>query len=136
MSYKHLTAMTCIALMLAAAASGADSSPPSTAAAEQRSLGVTGVPIDPSKKTVHVEKAPGKAKKSRQSTAQLRSQQTKTQARLAKHIENYSGNIHNAQGKEKLTAEMAGDLDAYKRQSLELYKMQRRGGSTTGGRER
>ena len=136
MSYKHSAVMMCMTLMLAAAASGADSSLPSTAAPEQRPLGASGVPIDPAKKTVHVVNASGKSQKPKQTAAQLRAQQAKTHARLAKHIENYSGNINNAEGKEKLTTEMAGDLEAYKRQSLELYKMQRRGSSATVGKER
>lgn len=135
MSYKRSTAAMCMALMLVAADSGADPLQQSTAASEQRPLGATGVPIDPAKKTVHVGNALGKTQKPKQTTAQLRAQQAKTHSRLAKHIESYSGNIDNVRGKEKVTTEMAGDLETYKRQSLELYKRQHRGRSAMVGNE-
>ena len=93
--------------------------------AEQRPLGVTGVPIDPAKKTVLVVNAPSQAVSPQQSMSQLQSEQQKTEAKLAKLMKSYSGNINNAKTKDKLTKEMSGQLEDYKRQSLELYRLQR-----------
>jgi hypothetical protein len=92
--------------------------------AEQRPVGATGVPIDASKKTVVVSAAPPTGTP-QQMKMQLQAQQQKTEAQLAKLMNSYSGNINNSRAKEKLTLEMSGQMEAYKRQALSLYRMQR-----------
>ncbi|MHB8744263.1 MAG: hypothetical protein ACYC9L_14215 [Sulfuricaulis sp.] len=96
----------------------------STTATAPHPVGATGVPIDPSKKTVHMINAPVRAPVAGHDIVQLQAQHATTNVQLTKLIKNYSENIGNAKKKETLTKEMAKDLETYKHQSLELYKKQ------------
>jgi len=98
--------------------------------ADPRPVGVTGIPIDPAKKEVVVVNAPTQAASPQQMVAQMHQQHEKTEAQLNKLMKDYAGNIHNAKTKDKLAQEMSGQLEVYKRQSLELYKVQRAQGQT------
>jgi hypothetical protein len=90
-----------------------------------RAVGATGVPIDPSRKTVLVVVPPGEILEPDKHVARLEQQHEKTQADLTKLMKSYARNLSNSQSKQKLGAQMADDLEAYKRQSLELYQVQR-----------
>ena len=100
----------------------ATTAPPAT---EQPQMGATGVPIDPAKKTVVVVVPPGgEAKTREQQLVQLQAENKKTEERLSKLIASYSDNVDNAKSKAKLSADMSKDLEAYKHQSLQLFKAQ------------
>lgn len=103
------------------------------ATAEQRPVGATGVPIDPDKKTVVVVVPPGEAGTREQQLVQLQVENKKTEARLSKLIDNYSKNVDSAKTKSKVSADMSKDLDAYKQQSLQLFKAQQANQAPEGG---
>jgi hypothetical protein len=93
-------------------------------AADAPQVGATGIPIDPDKKKVVVITPSGAERTREQAMAELQAQNAKTGAEIAARMQTYSENLDSNEAKARLAAEMADDLDAYKKQSLEMYKLQ------------
>jgi len=96
------------------------------AAVDNRPRGQTGIPIDPTKKTVVIED--DRDLKSSASQARIEALETKqahTQQRLARFMSSYANNVNDHRGTRKLTAAADQDLEAYKRQTLDLYNARR-----------
>ena len=93
-------------------------------AGEEHQVGATGIPIDPSQKKVVVVTPPGSARTPQQQMSELQAQNARTEARIATGMKTYSGNLGNAEARDRVASGMNDDLEAYKKQSLELYKLQ------------
>lgn len=120
------TAVLCTALGLA----GCGAKPPaqSTVSAPQANpegfeMGVTGIPIDPRKKTVVILTAPGAARTPAEQMSKLQAQNVRTQAQIASRMKAYSRSLGSPESRQRQAAAMAGDLEAYKQQSLQMYKL-------------
>ena len=108
----------------AAASVSGDGSEP--AVADPVLVGATGVPIDPTAKTVLVVNAPAVVSASAVShVAGLQAQQRETQSRLTTFMDDYSRSLDDPAARQRLTERSAADLEIYKRQALELYNAQR-----------
>lgn len=127
---KTLRSTIALALILALMGCGGGStdqeaatSPPAVSV-EEPQVGVTGIPIDPSQKTVVVVTPPGAARSPQQQMSELQAQNTRTEAQIAARMQTYSGNLGNAEVRNRVASQMDDDLEAYKKQSLEMYKLQ------------
>lgn len=87
--------------------------------------GATGIPIDPSKKDVVIVTPSGAARTPQESMQELQVQNAKTGAAIDAHMRTYSENLHDPDTKARVAKEMADDLETYKRQSLEMYRLQK-----------
>ncbi len=102
---------------------GAASAPPAITA-EERQVGATGIPIDPTQKTVVVVTPPGAARTPQEQMTELQAQNARTEAQIAARMQTYSGNLGSAETKDRVAGQMSDDLEAYKQQSLEIYRLQ------------
>lgn len=91
---------------------------------EEQQVGVTGIPIDPSRKTVVVVTPPGAARDAQEQMSELKAQNARTEARLASQMNAYAGHLADGGARDRIAGQMHEDLEAYKKQSLELYKLQ------------
>lgn len=81
--------------------------------------------IDPQKKTVTVLAPPSAPQLAERQEAQLIAERTKVDAHIHDLMDGYSGSLRNPASKAKYQTEIAQQLETYKRQTLELYKLQR-----------
>lgn len=81
--------------------------------------------IDPQKKTVVVLAAPSAPQLAGRQEAKLAAEHEKVEGRIQDLMNNYSSNLGDAAGKAKYEEQIGQELETYKRQSLQLYKLQR-----------
>jgi hypothetical protein len=81
--------------------------------------------IDPQKKKVVVLAAPSAPQLASRQEAQLATEQDKTELQIHELMDSYSNNLGNPASKAKYEEQIGQQLETYKRQSLQLYKMQR-----------
>lgn len=129
MSMTMLRATAVLFATLGLAGCGAKPPAQSTVNAPQANpegleMGVTGIPIDPRKKTVVILTAPAAARTPAEQMSQLQVQNARTQAQIASRMQAYSRSLGSSGSRQRQAAAMAGDLEAYKQQSLQMYKLQ------------
>jgi hypothetical protein len=81
--------------------------------------------IDPQKKTIVVLAAPSAPQLAGREEAKLATDHEKVEGRIQDLMTRYSGNLGNAAGKAKYEEQIGEELETYKRQSLQLYKLKR-----------
>lgn len=91
---------------------------------EQQQVGVTGIPIDSDRKTVVVVTPPGAARNPQDQMSELKAQNARSEARITSQMETYAGQLADTGAKGRIASQMNEDLEAYKKQSLEMYKLQ------------
>ena len=81
--------------------------------------------IDPQKKTVTVLVPPSAPQLVERQEAQLAAERTNVEEHIHDLMDGYSANLRNPASKAKYREEIAQQLETYKRQTLQLYKLQR-----------
>jgi hypothetical protein len=88
--------------------------------------------IDPQKKTVTVLAPPSAPQLVAKQEAQLVAERTKVETHIHDLMEGYASNLRNPSSKAKYQEEIAQQLEDYKRQTLQLYKLQRQNDQANG----
>ena len=86
--------------------------------------------IDPQKKTVVVLAPPSAPQLVARQEAQIVAERDKVEAHIHDLMDGYSNNLRNPAGKAKYQEEISQQLETYKRQTLQLYKLQRQNEQT------
>jgi hypothetical protein len=81
--------------------------------------------IDPQKKSVVVLAPPSAPQLIERQAAQLAAERSKVETHIHDLMDGYASNLRNPAGKAKYQEEIGQQLETYKRQTLQLYKMQR-----------
>jgi hypothetical protein len=81
--------------------------------------------IDPEKKSVVVLAAPSAPQLAARQQAQITAEHEKSESRIHDLMEGYTNNLRDTKNREKYREQIAQQLETYKRQSLQLYLMQR-----------
>jgi hypothetical protein len=97
--------------------------------APQPDLNASGRPeapwIDPQKKTVTVLAPPSAPQLVERQQAQLADERSKVETRIHDLMDDYSANLRNPASKAQYQEQIAQQLETYKRQTLQLYKLHR-----------
>jgi hypothetical protein len=80
--------------------------------------------IDPQKKTVTVLAPPSAPQLVAREEAQVVAERAKVEAHIQDLMAGYASNLRNPTGKAKYRDQIAQELETYKRQTLQLYKLQ------------
>ena len=81
--------------------------------------------IDPQKNTVVVLAPPSAPQLAERQQVQLAAERGKVETHIHDLMDGYAANLRNPAGKAKYQEEIAQQLATYKRQTLQLYKLQR-----------
>jgi hypothetical protein len=81
--------------------------------------------IDPQKKSVIVLAPPSAPQLAERQQAQVAAERAKVEAHIHDLMDGYAANLGNPAGKAKYQEEIGQQLETYKRQTLQLYKLQR-----------
>jgi hypothetical protein len=88
--------------------------------------------IDPQKNTVVVLAAPSAPQLVERQQTQLAAERGKVETHIHDLMDGYAANLRNPAGKAKYQEEIAQELATYKRQTLQLYKLQRQSEQANG----
>jgi hypothetical protein len=81
--------------------------------------------IDPEKKSVVVLAAPSAPQLAMRQEAKLVAEQEKVEGQIHSLMDGYADNLGNSASKAKYGEQITQELETYKRQTLQLYKLQR-----------
>lgn len=81
--------------------------------------------IDPRKKSVVILAAPSAPQLVARQQAQIAAEHEKVETKIHDLMDSYATNLRDAKSREKYREQIAQQLDTYKRQSLQLYLLQR-----------
>jgi hypothetical protein len=138
MTIMHKTALFLLAVAATVAIAACSKSPDAGAKQTRlelkdhdagRDLHASGRPeapfIDPQKKNVVVLAAPSAPQLLARQEAKVGAEREKVETKIHGLMDGYASNLGNPNGKEKYQQQIAEQLQTYKRQSLELFLMQR-----------